>query len=183
MRTVDAALIMSFGPCDDWPEDRVREAVPEEITIVDLLRAAHIPPQDRLWVALHDEFCSHSLMRLFACACAERALTSEREAGRDPDPRSWEAVAVARRYARGMATDAELDDARDAALDAVLAAAWYAALAAAWYAARYAARAAVRAAARDPARYATWCAARAAARSDEGKWQCIQLAEMLEEMK
>jgi hypothetical protein len=183
MKTVDAALIMSFGPCDDWPEERVREAVPKEIPVVDLLRAAHIPPQDRLWVALHKEFCSDSLIRLFACNCAERALTSERDAGREPDERSWEAVAVARRYARGMATDAELDDARAIALDAVLAAAWYAALAAAWYAARYAARAAVRAAARDQARYATWCAARAAARSDEGKWQCNRLAEMLEEMK
>src|SRR5690606_30188392 len=44
-------------------------------------------------------------LRLFACECAERALRRERECGREPDPRLWEAVRVARAFAHGQATD------------------------------------------------------------------------------
>jgi hypothetical protein len=164
MKTVDTPLIMSFRPCPDWPESRVREAVPKEITIVDLLRADHIPPEDRLWVALHECFCSTSLMRLFSCDCAERALISEREAGRDPDPRSWDAVAVARRYTRGEATGAELDDAMSAARFAARFAALDDAMSAAWLTAWYAANASF-----------------AADLAAERRWQCEHLAEMLEE--
>ena len=58
------------------------------------------------------------VLREFACDCAERALLREREAGREPDPRSWAAVEAARRFARGEATAEELDAARDAARDA-----------------------------------------------------------------
>jgi hypothetical protein len=222
--TVDTPLIMSLKPCPDWPESRVREAVPEEIPIVDFLRAAHIPPQDKLWVAFRKDFCSTLIMSLFAYDCAERALTRERDAGRDPDERSWAAVDVARRHALGMATDAELAAARAAAWSAPLtttrlpirttagasarAAAWYATRAAAdaktaageaaWYAARAtgASMDARTAAARAATSAADSAAARAAARDaaldaagaiaawvDEVEWQCIQLAEMLEEMK
>jgi hypothetical protein len=39
--------------------------------------------------------------RLFACDCAERALLREREAGREPDERAWQAVRVARRRTLG----------------------------------------------------------------------------------
>jgi hypothetical protein len=185
MKTVDATIIMSFGPCDDWPEDRVREAVPKEIPVVDLLRAPHIPPQDRLWVALHEDLCTDSIMRIFACTCAERTLLRERAAGREPDERSWTAVAVARRYALGEATDAELDDARADAYAAASAAAWNTARAAAGASARAAARAAASAAAwaADAAGAADSAAARDAAWADEGTWQCIHLAQMLEEMK
>jgi hypothetical protein len=194
MKTVDAALIMSFRPCPDWPESRVREAVPEEITIVDFLRADHIPPEDRLWVAVHPDFCTDSLMRLFAGDCAERALTRERDAGREPDERSWAAVDVTRQHDRGQATKDDLDaasaaalaaDARAAASDAASAAAWSAASAA-----RFAAGEAARDAARDAARFAAgeavrdaarFAASAAAARADEVEWQCEHLAKMLEE--
>ena len=47
-------------------------------------------------------------LRLFACDCAERALTREREAGREPDPRSLDAIEVDRRYANGQASVSEL---------------------------------------------------------------------------
>lgn len=67
----------------------------------------------------------------FACWCAEQALLREREAGREPDVRSWAAIEVKRRWLKGEATDEELYVARDAA----------------WDAARDAARAAARAAA------------------------------------
>lgn len=43
---------------------------------------------------------SHEL-RLFAADCAERALLYEREAGREPDPRSVAAIEAARAYVRG----------------------------------------------------------------------------------
>ncbi len=93
-----------------------------------------------------------SLLRLWACDCAERALTREREAGREPDARSWRAIEVARGFAAGTATREELAAASDAASDAA---------SAAWDAARdaaSAASAAARAAAR-AARDAAWAAA------------------------
>jgi hypothetical protein len=68
--------------------------------------------QGRRLIAGRD--CSREL-RLFACDCAERALIRERDAGREPDPRSWAAIEVSRRYADGQATDDELAAARDAA--------------------------------------------------------------------
>ena len=79
----------------------------------------------------------------FACWCAEQALLREREAGREPDPRSWAAIETKRRWLRGEATDKELAAARDAAWAAARAAAraaaWYAAWASAWASAWYAA--------------------------------------------
>ena len=99
-------------------------------------------------------------LRLFAVECAERALHRERDAGREPDPRSWAALDVARRYGNGKATVADM--------------------AAAWAAARDAAWAAARAAARD----AAWAAAKAAAgdsaKAAEVEWQRQRLNELLD---
>jgi len=95
--------------------------------------------------------------RLFACDCADRALALLEK----PDPRSVEAVAVARRFAVGDATGKELDAARAAAEDAARAAA-------------YAARAAARAAA-----WAAGAAARAAAWDAEREWQTGRLMQYL----
>jgi hypothetical protein len=189
-KTVDSDLIMSFDPCEAWPEGRVREAVPERVSLVEFLRAEHIPPRDRLWVALHRELLSDRLMRLFACDCAERALIREREAGVEPDERSWNAVAVARWYAVGEATDEELEAASDAAWDAP----WSDALSSASDAAREAAGwvaydAAWRAAwtsawaASLPARAAASDAAREAASVSEHAWQIEHLLAMIEEDK
>ena len=61
-------------------------------------------------------------LRLFAADCAERALLRERTAGREPDSRSWAAVEVARRYARGEATRDDLAAAWAAGMDAAKAA-------------------------------------------------------------
>jgi len=47
-------------------------------------------------------------MRLFACDCAERALKQERKAGREPDERSWQAIAVSRLFAQGKASRDQL---------------------------------------------------------------------------
>jgi hypothetical protein len=96
--------------------------------------------------------------RLFAADCAEAVVHL---CGDDPRPR--EAIAVARRFARGEATRDELaaarNAARDAAGDAARDAAWDAARAAAW----------------DAARAAAWDAARAAA----GNAQAQQLLQYL----
>jgi hypothetical protein len=101
--------------------------------------------------------------RLFAADMAEGALLGERACGREPDVRSWEKVAVTRRFAVGNATDekraATWDAARAAARDAARAAARAAALDAAWDAAW----AAALDAAWDAAWAAAWDAARAAA--------------------
>ena len=80
--------------------------------------------------------------RLFAADCAEAVVHL---CGDDPRPR--EAIAAARRFARGEATKEELDAVRAAAWDA----AWTA-----WSAARPAARAAAWAVARDAVRAAAW---------------------------
>ena len=95
-------------------------------------------------------------LRLFASDCAERPLLREREAGREPDRRSWAVISVARRYADGQASDQELDAAHDAAHAAAEATAE---AAYATYAATYAAYAAAYAAAKATA-YAAYAAER-----------------------
>ena len=85
-----------------------------------------------------------NVLHEFACWCAEQALLKEREAGREPDQRSWAAIEAKRKWLRGEITDSELEAARDAALaaaaqDDAMDAAW-AARAAAWDVAWAAAR-------------------------------------------
>ena len=60
----------------------------------------------------------------FACDVAEATLVAERDAGREPDQRSWDAIAVKRRWLTGEATDAQLAAAKAAARDAAEDAAW-----------------------------------------------------------
>lgn len=109
-----------------------------------------LPEHDNLW-------------RLYAVWCARQVQHLMK------DQRSIDALDVAGRHARGLATDAELDAARAAARDAARNAAWNAELAASraasWANAGDAARAAARAAAWEAAREAAraaWDAARAA---------------------
>ena len=82
----------------------------------------------------HFETWNEKTARLFACDCAEYALGFIKE----PDPRSIEAIRVARLFAIGEATGAELAAAyaaREATEDAANAAAWDAARDAAYAAA------------------------------------------------
>jgi hypothetical protein len=55
------------------------------------------------------------VLHLFALSEARRALMAERKAGREPDPRSWEALRVKRLWLDGKATGQELGAAREAA--------------------------------------------------------------------
>ena len=111
--------------------------------------------EDALWCLRATIEPSDRLARIFACNCAERVrhLTNDR--------RSRDAVAVARKYADGEATEVELDAAESAAWAAARDAARAAARDAAWAAARDAAWAA----AMDAAGGAAWAAAESAAES------------------
>jgi hypothetical protein len=123
----------------------------------------------RKTLAILTEAQTERVLREIGCACAELAMQwAYYDRGEEPDPRSLEAIAVARRYARGEETREELDAARDAAWavaravarDAARDAAWAVARAAAWDAARDAAWAAAWTVARDAASDAAWDAAR-----------------------
>jgi hypothetical protein len=124
-----------------------------------------------------------NILHEFACWCAEQALLKEREAGREPDPRSWAAIEAKRKWLRGEITDSELEAARDAALaaaaqDVAWDAAWGAAAYAAW-AAAYAANQAAWAAARDAAYDAARGAGAGATRAVAWSAQNTQLEKML----
>jgi len=125
-------------------------------------------------------------LRLFACDCAAHVLPLFEKKYPD-DKRPRKAIAVARRYANGKATPAELDAAGDAAGaaagaaagDAAGAAAWDAAGAAAGAAAGDAAGAAAWAAAWDAAEAAAGAAAWVAAGAAEKVWQGKRLIKVL----
>jgi hypothetical protein len=145
-------------------------------TVLDILKAENVPPQDRIWLATH--FIDDKTNRLFAVWCAREAL----KLVPNPDPRSVAACDVAERFANGLATDEELRTAAAAAWTATAwartaaeaaAGAWAAAAAGAWAAAAAEAAWAARTAA---AAEAAWAAAGAAARVAQVK----QLIAMIE---
>ena len=161
LRRITVARIMSWSPCPGWTRERVQAAFGgrRSLTPLEILALGDVPPTDRLWVILREEIIPSRELRLIACWFAERALRSERATGREPDKRSWAAVAVSRRYADGRATAEELSAAEAAAGVAAWdasAAAWAAGVAA--WAAGVAARDAAEAASA-----AAWAAAGVAA--------------------
>jgi hypothetical protein len=126
------------------------------------------------WLLVNSYPHATGQVRLVLCACARTSL--KYIPGGEDRPRL--AIECAERYARGLATDAELAAARAAAWDAAEAAAWAAARAAAWDAAEAAAWAAARAAAWD----AAWAAARAAAwdAAEDAAWDVARAAALKE---
>jgi hypothetical protein len=193
MITITLREILAAHPCYDPREKGLlppNHDLDAPITFREI--AGAVDDDDVVWCFAnlpgHD-----GLKRHFAVDCAERVrhlLTDER---------SLNALAVARRYADGQATDEELsaawdaawgaamDAAWDAAMDAVKAVAWAAARVVAWAAtarvvageaaediARTAAWDAVKAAAGDAARDAAWDAARDAERA----WQAQRVVEL-----
>jgi hypothetical protein len=166
--TVD--MVMRLDPC--YTRDQVEKAAGGR-TSMTLIEACDldVPATDLLWLLLRKEFLPEPALGELACVFAERALLREREHGREPDARSWAALAVKRRWLRGEATDSEL------------AAAWAAADAAAWAAAdpAWAAANAAAKAARNVADAAADAADWAArdARDAERKWQLQQVRSAL----
>jgi hypothetical protein len=110
--TVDR--VMSWRPCDGYPRARVEalSAGRPSLTPVEIA-ALPLPIKHRFWAIIR--CMSPRDQRLFACDCAERALIIEQAAGHPIDSRSWAAVEVARRYARGDATEEERSAACSAA--------------------------------------------------------------------
>jgi len=174
-KLITVEKILSWNPCPEWRDpDRIRSVVGDGMSVLELLRT-NIKPEDRLWVVLRKELLDARILRLFACDCAEMALTRERDKGKEPDPRSWESVRVARLYAKGEATREELSAVSSAAWSAAWCAACSAARDAAWSAAWSAANSAAYSAAWS----AAWSAVCSAARHAERTWQVGHLIGML----
>ena len=128
--TIDEVLL--WEPCEEYDRERIIDlfAGRETITALDILDLG-ISDEDKLWAVLRPELIPAPTLHELACRFAEAALSKERSAGREPDPRSWAAIEAKRAWLRGEATDEELRAARVAAED-VPEAAWTAAWAAAW---------------------------------------------------
>ena len=136
-----------WGACYDDAE--IASLVPESGLTPMEIAALDIPAGDRLWVLIREEVLPDRALRLLACDWAEAACSRTDWT----DERSMNAIAVARRFANGEASEAELA----------------AAAAAAWSASRAASRAARSAASADWAAAATLTDAVAAAASAEGQ--------------
>ena len=151
LRRITLAMVMhSWRPHSRWPRERLKAAFGGRRSLTSLeVLGLDVPAQDRLWAVLREEIVPARELRLIACWCADRALSRERAAGCEPDTRSWWAAAVARRFANGRATEAQLAAAGAAAsavISTTVSAVWANAAAAAttWDNAADAARAAAR---------------------------------------
>ena len=133
-------------------------------TILDILKDARIPNEDKIWAFTREGIMGNKTLRLFAVRCARQAQHLIK------DQKSVNALDVAERYANGLATDAELAaataavwtaarDARRWAAEraAEMAAAW-ASAGKAWQTAGEAAKSASREASREASRDAAWAA-------------------------
>ena len=126
-------MLRRWGAC--YNDAKIASLVPVDGLTPTEIAALAIPASDRLWVLLREELVSHRDLRLLACDWASSAC----HAAGWTDERSASAIAVARRYAVGEASEAELVE---AASDASRA----------WFTARSAGRA--EAAAAEAARWA-----------------------------
>jgi hypothetical protein len=91
-----------YGPVSDPVKDLLYK-VRDRFTVREFL-ALDIPYNYRLTGAFRKEVLSNRILRLFAVACATRALSRVE----NPDPRSVKALDVAQRYADGKASITEL---------------------------------------------------------------------------
>jgi hypothetical protein len=168
MRSVTVEQVLAWCPCTKYTEEEIRElAAGRDSLTVDDFATLPILIEGRLWCMFHEELIPERELRLLASDYAAAALRCEQEAGREPDQRSWNAVEMARRHARGEVGDEVLAAAwGEAAAAAVLAAramgeeAWAAAWSAAWATSEAAGEAALAA-----AHMAVWAAARHEARA------------------
>ena len=164
MLSVTVEQVLLWEPCEEYTRKRIEElfAGRETVNVDDVLEM-DIPDVDTLWAVLREDLVPAKTLHEYACRIAEQILMREREAGREPDARSWKAIEVKRKWLKGAATDTELEAAAWAAwtvVEAARVAAGKAAGVAAW-AAREAAGVAARVAAGAAARVAAGAAAAA----------------------
>ena len=93
-----------WGAC--YTDKKIAELVPEDGLTPLEVAALDIPKKDRMWVLLREDVIPARALRLLACGWAEDACL---RTGWN-DERSLNAIAVARRFAVGEATEAEDDD-------------------------------------------------------------------------
>ena len=168
MDKITVSQIMTWNPCPDYTEGRVRELIGDGLTPEQILDLP-IPAEDRIWVMFHEEIIPRRDLGLLACDLAAGVL-SFWLAHYPTDARVAECIRVTRRYWLGEATEQERTAAGAAAWAAARRAAAGDAGAAAW-----AAAGAAGAAASPAAWAATWAsagavgaAARAAAGASAG---------------
>jgi hypothetical protein len=105
-------LLRRWGAC--YEDAKIASLLPEGgLTPLEVASLA-IPAEDRLRVLLREDIIPARELRLLACGWAESACRKSGWA----DARSLEAIAVARRFAVGEASEAELAAARSAARSA-----------------------------------------------------------------
>jgi hypothetical protein len=173
MKQLTFQNILDMNPCSKHTPSKY---IPKTWTgtILDILRLKNVAPTEKLWVAY--KVLDDKTLRLFAVACARRALSRVEK----PDVRSLIAVNMAEAYAHGRATKGELALAFAAAYAVGDTA--YADAAAVYAAARAAATAAAYAAADVAAADAAAIAAHAAgANSLERNQQIADLIKLVEE--
>ena len=184
LKTCTAKGVMSWEPCcPPYSVEYVRTlfAGRRRVDALDIL-SMRIPYEDRLWAVLRPKLIPERILHEYACWCAKWTLKREREAGREPDPRSWEAIRIKRLWLAGKVTDEELAKAKSAAWYAARCAAWSLDDSAAKSAAKSAARCAARSAAKSAAESAAWSAARYAARYAAYKSFIRKLRSMLKKV-
>lgn len=115
MKKITVKQIMSWRPCPGWTEDRVRSVIGKGKTPLEICDLPKVSVRDKLWCLLRTEIIPERELHLLSCILAERILLREREAGREPDKRSWEAIQAKRDWLDGKITDWELAVARAAA--------------------------------------------------------------------
>ena len=163
--TITIDEVMALNPCYTRERIEVLTNGKTEMPVLEICDL-DVPVKDVLWVLSRLRILSDNMLHSLACDFAEHVLQNEVIQGRNPDPRSWNAIKVKRKWIKEEVTNEELQIARTAAYAAAYAAAAYAAYAAAY--AAYAADAA------DAAAYA-------AAADAEKQWRLSRVKEVIKE--
>ena len=122
--------IMAFGPCDRYPEERLRELVMKScgkikrVYAEDVLRVKLDKPDDYAWLLFRPEFIGERTLHQIAIFCWEKIARPIWEKNYPNDKRPHDAVEVKKLWLDGKASDEELDAARAAAMAAARAAAY-----------------------------------------------------------
>lgn len=120
MRPITISFVLSLQPCYTRDELEAVAGGRQSMTPLQVCDA-DAPAADILWLLLREEFIPSQDLHEFACACAERALQREREAGREPDARSWRAVEVKRQWLVGEVSVGKVTAAEAPAWSALMA--------------------------------------------------------------